>query len=351
MGYVTKEMSAKAREIAVLDYVMQYESNNIKRVGSSYRLRDHDSLAVGDKGFFWHSRGIGGVTALDFLMKVRNYDFVSAVCHLIGERPLEKGERVNAFSVKPTHEKSAIPVYTAKQQSANIVFSEKVITTEYKQQTITLPRRNKDNYAVIAYLQNRGIDKTLIKDCINRGVLYESAVTHNAVFLGKDENEKIRFASMRGTVGDFKRDCDGSNKNYGFVIPPKNAVNGNSSAVAIFESPIDCLSYQTLCNRGDIPNFDGWRISLGGSCLNALLHFLQNHQEINHCIICTDNDESGNMAAKKITEVVKEISVVREIAIHTERSPPISGKDWNDSLLEILQSERKNIKSKGDIQI
>ena len=240
---------------------------------------------------------------------------------------------------------------TIREKSSNIAFSEKVITPEYKQQEISLPRRNNDNYAVIAYLQNRGVGKALIKDCINRGMLYESAITHNAVFLGKDENEKIRFASMRGTVGNFKRDCDGSNKNYGFVIPPENAVSSNSCAVTIFESPIDCLSHQTLCNRGDIPNFDGWRISLGGSCVNALLHFLQNHQEINHCIICTDNDESGNMATKKIVEVAEEISAAREVPIHTERSPPISGKDWNDSLVEILQFERKNTKSKGDIQI
>ena len=129
MGYVTKEMSARAREVAVLDYVMQHESNNIKRVGSTYRLRDHDSLAVSDKGFFWHSRGIGGVTALDFLMKVRKYDFVSAVCHLIDERPLEKGERVNTFPVKLVHDKFAIPVYTAKQQSANIASNHSRIPT------------------------------------------------------------------------------------------------------------------------------------------------------------------------------------------------------------------------------
>ena len=142
MGYVTKEMSAKAREISAFD-VMQYESNNIKRVGSSYRLRDHDSLAVSDKGFFWHSRGIGGVTALDFLMKVRNYDFVSAVCHLIGERPLEKGERV-----------SPLPVNTIREKSPNIAFPEKVITSADQQQTITLPRRNLiTSHFVLAVIQ------------------------------------------------------------------------------------------------------------------------------------------------------------------------------------------------------
>ncbi|MCL2853946.1 MAG: topoisomerase, partial [Defluviitaleaceae bacterium] len=80
MGWVTKGQLDRARQIHVLEYVLRYESNNIKRVGGEYRLRDHESLAVGSKGWYWHSRDRGGKTALDFLIDVRSYRLVDAVC-------------------------------------------------------------------------------------------------------------------------------------------------------------------------------------------------------------------------------------------------------------------------------
>jgi hypothetical protein len=64
MAYVTTDQIERARQINVLDYILTHEANNIKRVGNAYRLKDHKSLAISDKGFYWHSHGIGGKTAL-----------------------------------------------------------------------------------------------------------------------------------------------------------------------------------------------------------------------------------------------------------------------------------------------
>ena len=338
--YVTKEQTSRAREIPVLEYVLRYEGDKYKRVGSGYRSKEHESLAVSDKGFYWHSTGDGGKTALDYLMSVRNYDFVSAVCHLIGEAPYEKGDNTNQNSQrnKDSPPKSAgiksVNTPSAVMSSLPSTATSKSTPPENKsqseQQQIILPRRNKDNYHVIAYLQNRGIDRDVIMDCINRGVLYESALHHNAVFLGKDENGKTRFAAMRGIQGDFKCDTEGSNKKYGFVVPPKNisADNPDSQAVMIFESPIDCLSHQTLCKRGIIPDFDGWRLSLGGTSGSALIGFIERHSNINHCIIATDNDEAGNAFAERMAD---------KITIPIERVHLLHGKDWNDALLLALR--------------
>jgi len=177
-------------------------------------------------------------------------------------------------------------------------------------------------------------------DCINRGVLYQSALHHNAVFLGKDENGKTRFAAMRGTKGDFKCDAEGSDKKYGFVIPPQSlkdtsesqtTKNQSSQTVMLFESPIDCLSHQTLCKRGDIPDFNGWRLSLGGTACVAALHFLEQHPEITHCIIATDNDEAGNSFVDRL---------INNTTIPTERVHSMQGKDWNDAVLLALQASR-----------
>jgi hypothetical protein len=244
MGYVTKEQIERARELPVLDYVLAFESNSYKRVGNSYRHKEHPSLAVSENGFYWHSRdGIKGTTALDYLTDVRGYGLVEAVCFLLGEKPLERSITPNA---KPPPEH--IP--------------------------LALPIRNKNNKRVIAYLQSRGIDRDLIINCIEQGVIYESMYRHDCVFTGKDEKGKTRYAAMRSTTSNFKRDADGSNKRYGFILPPTNP---NSREIAVFESAINVLSYKTLCKQGYLPPFDGWYISLGGTSTLALEHFLKCH--------------------------------------------------------------------------
>lgn len=311
MGYVTKEQIERAREYSVLDYVLTYEGNQYKRVGNGYRNREHPSLAVSGDGFYWHSRDeIKGKTALDYLTSVRGYGLVEAVCTLIGEKPYERGDKPPTETVAP----KARPPTNEKPPPERIPFS--------------APLRNKDNRRIIAYLQSRGIDRDLIIDCINQGSLYESLPYHNAVFTGKDENGKTRFAAMRGISSAFKRDADGSDKRYGFIIPPENP---NSREIAAFEAPIDCLSHQTLCKQGFIPPFDGWRLSLGGTSDLALKHFLENHMEVTHCIICTDNDEAGEMAAAKISELP---------GITSERSIPVIENDWNDALCALQKAER-----------
>jgi hypothetical protein len=207
----------------------------------------------------------------------------------------------------------------------------------------TLPLRNKDNNRVIAYLQSRGIDRELILACISRGVLFESRNYHNAVFLGKDENGKTKFAAMRSVTNSFMRDADGSEKKYGFVLPPDNP---DSSNVIVFESPIDCLSHQTLCKQGNIPPVDGWRLSLGGKSPAALEHFLEQNPNVTHCIAATDNDEAGEEIAAKIAEIAAtpDISPISGVAV--ERAMPPVGKDWNDTLQTVKKAERTQNKAR-----
>ena len=230
---------------------------------------------------------------------------------LLGEIPYEKGDKPPTAAVTP---RARSPTPQAKPPPERLPFA--------------LPIRYKDNKRVIAYLQSRGIDRDLILDCIERGVLFESQHYHNAVFLGKDEKGKTRYAALRGTTSSFMRDADGSDKRYGFILPPDNP---NSHTAAIFEAPIDALSHQTICKQGFIPPFDGWRLSLGGVSLAALEHFIERHPEIKHYIICTDNDEAGELVASKIVEIP---------GITTERSPPAMGNDWNDALQTIQRVER-----------
>jgi len=65
-------------------------------------------------------------------------------------------------------------------------------------------------------------------------LIYESAKWHNCVFVGRDDSGKARYASLRGTTGDYKCDVESSDKRFGFVLPP---IAGESDTVIAFESP------------------------------------------------------------------------------------------------------------------
>lgn len=296
---VSKEQIARAKDVPILDYVLSHEPNNVKRVGNEYRLKDH-SVTMSNGKWHWQSHGVGGekATALNYLITVRGFGFVDAVRHLAGDDIL-------SYAIKPK----------AKPPPERMPFA--------------LPPRNRDNTRVIAYLQSRGIEKPLILDCIERGSLYESATYHNCVFIGRDEGGKARFAALRGTMGNFKRDADGSDKQFGFVLPPDDP---DSDTVAAFEAPIDCLSHQTMCRQGFIEPFDGWRLSLGGTAIVALTNFLDRHGKVKNCVICTDNDEAGEKAAAKIAEL-SGVTVTRTL-------PPASRNDWNEANLTLQKAER-----------
>jgi hypothetical protein len=303
-GGVTREQIKRAKEVQILDYILANEPHNVKRSGGEYRLRDHDSLTISNGMWNWRSRGFGcrTATALNFLIEVRGFSFVDAVRQLAGDRVL-------SYHIEP----QAKPPPSAKP--------------------FLLPPRSKKSLRVISYLQSRGIAKPLILDCIERGIIYESPEYHNAVFVGLDESGKARYATMRGTLAEFRRDADGSDKRYGFCLPLKDV---QSNTVAVFESPVDALSHQML-----YPDFDGYRLSLGGTSLLALTHFLELHSEVTDCVICTDNDRAGDLAATKIAELPG-LAAVRLL--------PQVGKDFNDTLQSVQKAGRMASRTRTKVE-
>ena len=102
-----------------------------------------------------------------------------------------------------------------------------------------------------------------------------------------------KYAALRGIYDygkPFKREAPGSQKQYGFCIPPMQP----GTTVAVFEAAIDAMAEMTLC--GDAA--DKYRLSLGGVSSSgkeplALQEFLRQHPEITTIELRLDNDAKG----------------------------------------------------------
>jgi len=203
----------RVRQIDLLSYLREFEPSNLVKVkGTSnvYCTAEHDSLKISNGKWYWWSRGFGGYSALDYLIKVKEYDFVEAVEILTGQTMAD-------WKPPPAPKKDEPKV-------------------------LLLPPKNKDCNRVIQYLFGRGIDHQLIQECISDGTLYESADYHNAVFIGKDESGTPKYAALRSTLGStFKQDASGSDKRYSFRLLAREPTD----TVHLFEAAIDLLSYAT----------------------------------------------------------------------------------------------------------
>lgn len=80
MPYIAPEVITEAKRMDLLTYLREYEPGELVKFSSNtYTTRTHDSLKISNGKWMWWSRGIGGKSALDYLIKVRGMDFVEAV--------------------------------------------------------------------------------------------------------------------------------------------------------------------------------------------------------------------------------------------------------------------------------
>lgn len=70
-SYVTKEEIEQARQLDLLSYLQRYRPDELIKVTRGvYSLRSHDSLKISNGKWYRWSKGVGGVSALDYLVKV-----------------------------------------------------------------------------------------------------------------------------------------------------------------------------------------------------------------------------------------------------------------------------------------
>ena len=106
--YVTKEQIRAAKAVNTLAFLLRHQSEQFKRVGrTEYAHCGHDSLKVSSNGKWnWHSKGVGGTTAVQYLIKVEGYDFVRAVQIVCADAPFLSsppviGEKNSGFAPPP----------------------------------------------------------------------------------------------------------------------------------------------------------------------------------------------------------------------------------------------------------
>ena len=315
MSSVSKEQIAAAKEWDLLSYLQAYEPQELKRSGpNEYCTRTHDSLKISNGKWCWNSRGIGGRTALDYLVKVRGMDFVGAVEALCGYR------------APPPQQRPAQPIH----------------------KPFILPEASRYPSSVVAYLQDRGIDPELIGVCIQAGTLYQSRRYQNCVFVGRDIKGCARSASLRGTRDKFRLEVTGSDKRYGFCL---SAHDADCPRLAVAESPIDALSLATLVKLSGGNWQDSHYLSLGGTGPRAMMQFLHDHPHVTQVSLCLDNDKAGLRGMELLEKAIREDSTLsgRIQLIYKNPPPAERGKDYNEFLcaqIRNAQSPRRHIQQR-----
>lgn len=306
---ISKQDLKKIKELDLLSYFQNYEPQELIRYSrNEYGTKTYSSLRMSNGLWTSWANSIGGRSALDFFVKIKQWDFLEAAQYL--KELIENKTPVKA------------------EQTKRI------------EHHLRLPRRNDNDDNVINYLVNeRCIDKKIVIDCIENYLIYEAQNNHSAIFVGYDPQGFVKYASKRATDSDLKQDIYGSNKAYSFSIS-----NQNSHELHVFESAIDLLSYMTLQKRSGQSYSNGNYLSISGATTIgssieestvpvALETFIKNNPNIKNIHLHLDNDKAGKDTVLKIMyHYGKCFNVIDE--------PPKRGKDVNE-LLKIKAKQKK----------
>lgn len=282
----TQEQIDKANNTSIEDVMNGYGLSLIKR-NKSYVTDRHDSLNVEpDKNVFkWYSRNIGG-GPIQFVMAYEGCDWKTAINKLIGN---------DEYSHIPKKSHSTKKV---NEETRNLI----------------LPKKSNTYKHLYAYLNSRGIKKSIIDLFVKNKLLYESVHEvngkeyNNITFVGYDSINNPRYAASRSanTFLSFKGEAPGSCKEY--------AVNlkGQDNELYIFESGIEMMSFLSLIKDGE--KFKSHLLAAGGTSLVALDKYLKDHKEINKIFVCTNNDEAGHNSYVNIVDKYSQIYTIDRMA-------------------------------------
>ena len=308
MPYIEAEALQQARRVDLLSWLQANEPWNLVKIsGNNYCTKEHDSLKISNGKWYWFSQGFGGASALDYLIKVKQYTLPQAVEMIMGGAAIKEP----AFYYEPNP----------------------------KPKELVIPELERDPKRAVKYLESRGIQPEIIQYCRDHSLIYESRPYHNVIFVGYDKAGIARYAAARGTISSYKGEVSGSDKRYSFSITDPS----ETGHLHLFESAIDLLSYASMelldgkdWKKDSLLSLAGVSGSQNGTVVPAALkQYLEDHPRIHTLHLHLDNDEVGRAAAMRIWEGLEgKYKVLNE--------PADDGcKDMNDQLQKRLGLDRK----------
>ncbi|MBQ3014042.1 MAG: DUF3991 and TOPRIM domain-containing protein [Clostridia bacterium] len=292
MPYIhfSEQEKQMANEADIVSYLHSI-GESTERHGCEYWW-ESPSGKVSIKGSDWYSQyeRVGG-GAVGFLQKFYGMKYPDAVRTLLGQ---DAGKEI---------------VRTSRQEKK-----------EKEKKPFAVPPKHTDMRRVYAYLTDeRMIDREVIRAFERKGLIFEDAVHHNAVFVGVDENDVPKHIQKRSTNSgsSFKGNVDSSNADYSF-----NYV-GTSDKLFVFEAPIDMLAYITLFKSN-------WEehsyVALCSTAECAAVQMLKKHPNITNVYLCLDHDSAGIEGAIRLADIL------REMGNYTLWRALPKYKDWDEDL-------------------
>lgn len=304
---ISKKDLKQVKNLDLLTYFKSYEPEELIRKGrTDYTTKTYSSLHLSN-GLWCHwASGEGGKSALDFFIKVKEWNFLDAAIYL---RDIMKS-------------KSPIQHEQTK------------FISQFK---LPIPSPTKDK-AIDYLVHERCIDSQIVQYCIDHLLLYE-AKDHSIIFIGYDTQQVPKYAFKRATNGTFKQDIAGSDKRFSFSV-----CNKQSNTLHVFESVIDLLSYMTLLKKSGRDFLKDNYLSIAGASVMgnsieesnipvALENFLKNHAQITKIELRLDNDYAGRCESEKI---IYHLQNNYEIL----NTPPKTAKDYNEQLVKKAKSKK-----------
>lgn len=292
----TEEQREQARRTDLAAFLRQ-QGEEVERSGTEFVWLDHGQRVTIRGNLWFHQYEQVGGDAIDFACRFYGMDYPEAVQLMLAMRSVGVGavqETVEPFAKQP----------------------------------LELPPKHENMRRVYGYLlRRRGIDKDVLDAFVYRGLIYESADYHNAVFVGTDREGQPRHIHKHSTAaqGGFKGNAPGSEPEYSFHWI------GGEDTLFLFEAPIDMLSYITLHKQS-------WKSqSYAAACGvsdRVLWQTLKDRPYITKVCICLDNDDPGQKAAQRISKALTEKKIQNSILVPTR-------KDWNEDLLFLRKEEAK----------
>lgn len=285
---------ARRTDLAAL---LRQQGEQVKRSGTEFVWLDHGQRVTIRGNLWFHQYEQVGGDAIDFACRFYGMDYPEAVQLMLAM--LTMGIGTAQGPVEP-----------------------------FTKPPLELPPKHENMRRVYGYLlRRRGIDKDVLDAFVYRGLIYESADYHNAVFVGTDREGQLRHIHKHSTAAQrgFKGNAPGSEAEYSFHWI------GGGDTLFLFEAPIDALSFISLHKQS-------WKSqSYAAACGvsdRVLWQTLKDRPYITKVCICLDNDEPGQKAAQRISKALTEKNICNKILVPTR-------KDWNEDLLFLRKEEAK----------